>query len=94
MYVISSYNSRRSWIRLWPLSRQSRPKQFLALGQNKFSMLETTLARIASLKYAKPFVVCNESHRFLVAESLRKLGKLQRNIILEPLQKILLQLLP
>lgn len=73
--------------RLWPLSRQSRPKQFLALGQNKFSMLETTLARIASLKYAKPFVVCNESHRFLVAESLRKLGKLQRNIILEPLQK-------
>ncbi|MDE9534058.1 mannose-1-phosphate guanylyltransferase/mannose-6-phosphate isomerase [Xenorhabdus bovienii] len=69
--------------RLWPLSRELYPKQFLKLD-GEFTMLQTTVQRLDELSAESPLVICNEDHRFLVAEQLRQLGKLTRNIILEP----------
>jgi mannose-1-phosphate guanylyltransferase len=69
--------------RLWPLSRELHPKQFLAL-EGDHTMLQATLARLHGLTDAKPLVICNETHRFLVAEQLRQRDALDRNILLEP----------
>lgn len=69
--------------RLWPLSRELYPKQFLKLD-GEFTMLQATVQRLSGLSCAQPLVICNEDHRFLVAEQLRNLGKLAHNIILEP----------
>lgn len=70
--------------RLWPLSRELHPKQFLALeGDN--AMLQVTIQRLAGISNSTPLVICNESHRFLVAEQLRQLDMLERNILLEPI---------
>ena len=69
--------------RLWPLSRELRPKQFLSL-EGEQAMLQTTIQRIAGLTPTKPLVICNEAHRFLMAEQLRQLDTLERNILLEP----------
>jgi mannose-1-phosphate guanylyltransferase len=56
--------------RLWPLSRELHPKQLLALiGRN--TMLQETILRLAGVDASAPIVVCNETHRFLVAEQLR-----------------------
>ena len=69
--------------RLWPVSRQGRPKQYLNLiGES--SMLQQTLTRIESLTQTAPIIVCNEEHRFLVAEQVRQLGFTSPTIILEP----------
>ena len=70
--------------RLWPLSREHYPKQLLALvGAN--SLLQNTILRLAEIsEQAKPLVVCNEKHRFLVAEQLQNIGIEPANIILEP----------
>jgi mannose-1-phosphate guanylyltransferase/mannose-6-phosphate isomerase len=70
--------------RLWPLSRELYPKQLLPLiGPN--TMLQDTLQRLAGLDIAAPIVVCNEAHRFLVAEQLRTIGVAKAGaIILEP----------
>ena len=69
--------------RLWPVSRQGRPKQYLNLiGET--SMLQHTLTRIQSVAQTSPIVVCNEEHRFLVAEQVRQLGLASPTIILEP----------
>lgn len=69
--------------RLWPQSRQLHPKQFLTLlGDN--SMLQTTLLRLQGLSMQNPIIVCNEEHRFLVAEQLRQAGITPAAIILEP----------
>lgn len=69
--------------RLWPMSRELYPKQFLRLfGQN--SMLQETITRLSGLEIHEPMVICNEEHRFLVAEQLRQLNTLSNNIILEP----------
>lgn len=74
--------------RLWPLSRQSLPKQFLALdGEGRGTMFQRTLARLDGLAHAAPLVVSNEQHRFLVAEQLRQAGRNSRRIILEPLAR-------
>lgn len=70
-----------SGTRLWPLSREVYPKQFLALT-SQHSLLQETVLRVQDLAQAH-LVVCNESHRFLVAEQLRQIGK-QATIILEP----------
>ena len=76
-----------SGTRLWPLSRRAFPKQFLALV-DEGSLLQSTAARTDSLAGAaelmSPLVVCNEAHRFLVAEQLRASGHEAGNIILEP----------
>ena len=69
--------------RLWPLSRELMPKQFLTLLGNN-SMLQVTLARLQGLEAALPIVICNEEHRFIAAEQLRQINQLQHNIILEP----------
>jgi len=69
--------------RLWPLSRVLFPKQFLKLD-GELTMLQNTVARLEGLACANPLVICNEDHRFLVAEQLREQGKLAGNIILEP----------
>lgn len=74
--------------RLWPLSRQSLPKQFLELdGQGKGTMFQRTLARLNGLEHSAPIIVSNESHRFVVAEQLRTMGGNSRRIILEPLAR-------
>lgn len=70
--------------RLWPLSRGLYPKQFLTL-QGSHTMLQNTLLRLSELHCVSPLVISNESHRFLVAEQLRELNMLSRNIILEPI---------
>jgi mannose-1-phosphate guanylyltransferase/mannose-6-phosphate isomerase len=69
--------------RLWPVSRQGRPKQYLNLIGDS-SMLQQTLTRIESLSQTAPIIVCNEEHRFFVAEQVRQLGIASPTIILEP----------
>jgi mannose-1-phosphate guanylyltransferase/mannose-6-phosphate isomerase len=69
--------------RLWPLSRELYPKQLLPLV-GPVTMLQETLQRLAGLETAAPIVVCNETHRFLVAEQLRAIGCQSGAIVLEP----------
>ena len=71
-----------SGTRLWPLSRAAHPKQFLALhGDN--TMLQATFKRLGGLDIQSSVTICNEEHRFFVAEQLREIDKLG-SIILEP----------
>ncbi len=73
-----------SGTRLWPLSRELYPKQLLPLVGDS-TMLQETATRLAGVDgVVAPVVVCNESHRFMVAEQLRELGVPARAIILEP----------
>ena len=73
-----------SGTRLWPLSREMYPKQLLPLI-GKHTMLQETAARVSGLPdLAAPIVVCNESHRFMVAEQMRQYGTSPQAIILEP----------
>ena len=72
--------------RLWPLSRGYYPKQFLALG-GEGSLLQQTLRRLpgsTGMAVADALVVCNEEHRFLVAEQIRQAGLSPSDLILEP----------
>lgn len=82
-YLIPVIMAGGSGSRLWPLSRELYPKQFLQLD-GEATMLQATVNRLQLLACAAPLVICNEDHRFLVAEQLRHLGKLAHNIILEP----------
>jgi mannose-1-phosphate guanylyltransferase / mannose-6-phosphate isomerase len=73
-----------SGTRLWPLSRELFPKQLLPL-LGKETMLQATLQRLEGMPgLAAPVVVCNEEHRFLVAEQLRQIGVTPAAILLEP----------
>lgn len=72
--------------RLWPLSREAFPKQFQKLHGDK-TMLQMTIERLQNLDCLPPIVICNENHRFIVAEQLRQIGQLNHNIILEPVGK-------
>ncbi|HSG63951.1 MAG TPA: mannose-1-phosphate guanylyltransferase/mannose-6-phosphate isomerase [Gammaproteobacteria bacterium] len=73
-----------SGTRLWPLSRPERPKQLLSLVTER-TLLQDTLARTSDVRgVTEPIVICNEAHRFLVAEQLRELGVTARAIVLEP----------
>ncbi len=78
--------------RLWPLSREAYPKQFLPLTGSD-TMIQATIKRISGIEQehphdaiavTDPLVICNEAHRFLVAEQLRAMEKLSSGIILEP----------
>ncbi len=60
--------------RLWPLSRELYPKQFLPLVGERTMIQETALRSAGLPDVAAPIVVCNEAHRFLVAEQLRQVG--------------------
>jgi len=75
-----------SGTRLWPLSRQLYPKQFLPLLGER-TMFQQTLERLQGLDCQAPIVVCNEEHRFLAAEQLRQTGIDDAGIILEPTPK-------
>jgi len=69
--------------RLWPLSRQLFPKQFLPLvGES--TMLQDTCDRLAGLDHQAPLLICGEDHRFTVAEQLRLGGYSHGGIVLEP----------
>lgn len=70
--------------RLWPLSRAALPKQFLPLVSDK-TMFQETLLRLSGLpSMAAPLVVCNNEHRFLVAEQLRDIDVQPLALMLEP----------
>ncbi len=69
--------------RLWPLSRKNLPKQLLNLDGNH-SMLQTTVLRLKGLVCQSPSIICNEEHRFMVAEQLRLIDTDTSTIILEP----------
>jgi mannose-1-phosphate guanylyltransferase/mannose-6-phosphate isomerase len=69
--------------RLWPLSRELYPKQFLTVTGEQ-SMLQQTVARLSGLEHAAPVLICNEEHRFIVAEQMRLGGYEHSGIILEP----------
>jgi len=72
-----------SGTRLWPLSREKYPKQLLPLVDEQ-SMLQSTVARLEGVAgLSDPLLVCNEEHRFVVAEQVRLLGKRGR-VLLEP----------
>lgn len=74
--------------RLWPYSRQSFPKQFLALdGQDKGTMFQRTIERLQGLEHSPAVIVSSESHRFIVAEQLRVSNIQSARIILEPLAR-------
>jgi mannose-1-phosphate guanylyltransferase len=68
---------------LWPLSRKMYPKQFLSLLHDE-TMLQKTLLRLDGLAHAAPIIVCNDEHRFIVAEQARQIGLEALSIILEP----------
>jgi mannose-1-phosphate guanylyltransferase len=68
--------------RLWPLSRASYPKQFISLN-TEGTLLQETCKRLSDLPVSESLTICNEAHRFFVAEQLREIGSLGR-IILEP----------
>jgi mannose-1-phosphate guanylyltransferase/mannose-6-phosphate isomerase len=70
--------------RLWPLSRELYPKQFLPLTGERTMIQETALRCEGLPDVAPPVVVCNEAHRFLVAEQLRQAGVTPQAIVLEP----------
>ncbi|WP_132999142.1 mannose-1-phosphate guanylyltransferase/mannose-6-phosphate isomerase [Luteimonas arsenica] len=72
-----------SGTRLWPLSREAYPKQFLALSGGH-TMLQDTWLRVAPLASLAPVVVANEEHRFLAGEQLRQVGVDGAAIVLEP----------
>src|SRR2546430_8752434 len=69
--------------RLWPLSRELYPKQLLALT-GTHTLLQQTVLRLEGLGAAAPVIVCNEAHRFLIAEQLRELEVAPRATLLEP----------
>jgi len=71
-----------SGTRLWPLSRAGHPKQFLAL-HGEDTMLQATVKRLSGLDINSSVTICNEQHRFFVAEQLREIDELG-SIILEP----------
>ena len=72
-----------SGTRLWPLSRKIHPKQFIGL-LNETSLFQDTLTRLPK-EALDPIVICNEEHRFLVAEQAREINVTLNSIILEPI---------
>lgn len=70
--------------RLWPMSRELHPKQFLHL-HGPYSMLQETLNRLNGMKISEPVIICNKDYRFMVAEQLRQNGVLSHKIISEPI---------
>lgn len=69
--------------RLWPLSRTHYPKQFISLTSDD-TMLQETIKRLDGIEHKSPFLICNEEHRFIVAEQLRNNSISHSGIVLEP----------
>jgi len=72
-----------SGTRLWPVSRESFPKQFWPLISDR-TLIQETAGRAMGDAFAAPIVVCNEAHRFVVAEQMRLMGQTEARIVLEP----------
>ncbi|NUB24865.1 mannose-1-phosphate guanylyltransferase/mannose-6-phosphate isomerase [Azospirillum brasilense] len=71
-------------VRLWPMSREQYPKQFLPLCSER-SMLQDTAGRVSdAARFADPLIVCNQEHRFVIAEQMRQTGRGTARIVLEP----------
>jgi mannose-1-phosphate guanylyltransferase len=70
--------------RLWPKSRAALPKQFLRLTSD-LTMLQDTVARLEGADIDSPIIICNDAHRFLVAEQLRQEDIQHGGILLEPM---------
>jgi mannose-1-phosphate guanylyltransferase/mannose-6-phosphate isomerase len=88
MTIVPVILSGGSGSRLWPVSRLDRPKQLipgLVANENNYSLLQLTLQRLSCLgeRAAKPLIICNEEHRFQVADQLEELG-MQATVVLEP----------
>ena len=76
-----------SGTRLWPLSRAMRPKQLLSLV-SEATMIQDTVSRLNGIRFlTPPIVVCNEEHRFMIAEQMREINIDPSAIILEPFGK-------
>ena len=71
--------------RLWPLSRKLYPKQFLNLI-NDTTLFQDAIKRLP-IEASNPLIICNEEHRFIVAEQLREINSKNKGIILEPIGK-------
>jgi mannose-1-phosphate guanylyltransferase/mannose-6-phosphate isomerase len=71
--------------RLWPMSRRDYPKQFLPLAGDNTMLQDTALRVGVADRFAPVLVVCNEEHRFMVAEQLRRLDQPPQGILLEPI---------
>lgn len=70
--------------RLWPLSRKHLPKQCLPLVDRHFSLLQQTLQRVSPGNSQASIIVCNEDHRFLIAQQLQDIGQNNATLMLEP----------
>ncbi|HQY22351.1 MAG TPA: mannose-1-phosphate guanylyltransferase/mannose-6-phosphate isomerase [Gammaproteobacteria bacterium] len=69
--------------RLWPLSRTHFPKQYWALVNEETLLQETALRLASTTQFHQPLVICNQEHRFLVAEQLREINLIPSHIVLE-----------
>ena len=78
-----------SGTRLWPLSRKKFPKQFLALTNNKYTMLQLTINRAMNFKPNRIIIVCSKEHDFIIQQQINDLGINIKNIciITEPLAR-------
>tara|TARA_A100001011_G_C14314909_1_gene847491 strand:+ start:1491 stop:2927 length:1437 start_codon:yes stop_codon:yes gene_type:complete len=74
--------------RLWPLSRESFPKQFISIFSKNISLLQSTVNRSRKIQNVEdPILICNEEHRFIVAEQMREINIKPQSILLEPFGK-------
>ncbi len=86
MNIIPIILSGGSGTRLWPLSRESKPKQFLSFGGDHSLIQDTALRCQGEIFDPRPILVCAESHRFLIAEDMRDID-VEADILLEPLRR-------
>jgi mannose-1-phosphate guanylyltransferase/mannose-1-phosphate guanylyltransferase/mannose-6-phosphate isomerase len=70
--------------RLWPLSRSLYPKQLLPLSSER-TMIQETVLRAGPAHFARPVIICNEAHRFIVAEQMQEIGVTPLRLVLEPI---------
>jgi mannose-1-phosphate guanylyltransferase/mannose-1-phosphate guanylyltransferase/mannose-6-phosphate isomerase len=73
--------------RLWPLSRSAYPKQLMPLLSEESLLQETARRIVDPARFAAPLLVCNDEHRFIVAEQLRQIGVAPARILLEPIAR-------
>ena len=73
--------------RLWPLSRETLPKQFLNLTDTKYTMFQLTCIRATSLNYQTLFIICNEQHMFIAKQQLNELNITNFKLLGEPFGK-------
>ncbi|WP_027849710.1 mannose-1-phosphate guanylyltransferase/mannose-6-phosphate isomerase [Marinospirillum minutulum] len=84
MKIIPVVLSGGSGSRLWPLSRKHLPKQCLPLVDCHYSLLQQTLQRVSPGNSQATVIVCNENHRFLIAQQMQDIGQQNATLILEP----------